>query len=160
MERKTDTMKSYILRSTQTVESQITGIPTGAKPPVIFIGLDVHNDSIAVSITPADVTEVRRYGIIGGEHDDMLKLVKKLQAGPSGSDLAIVLRSRAAGFCPVPVPAVARTGLYFGMSLQGAAQAGRAGQNRSAGCRPTGAAVPGRRVDGQLNPPPLSSSSG
>jgi len=32
-----------------------------------------------------DTTEVRRYGIIGGEHDDVLKLVKKLQAAPSGT---------------------------------------------------------------------------
>ena len=32
----------------------------------MFIGLDVHNDSIAVSIAPSDSTVVRRYGIIGG----------------------------------------------------------------------------------------------
>jgi hypothetical protein len=46
------------------------------KGPVLFIGLDVHNDTIAVSLAPSDSIEVRRYGIIGGEHDDVLKLAK------------------------------------------------------------------------------------
>ena len=43
----------------------------------------MHNDSIAVSLAPSDSTEVRRYGIIGGEHDDVLKLAKKLADRPS-----------------------------------------------------------------------------
>jgi hypothetical protein len=42
----------------------------------------VHNDSIAVSLAPSDTTEVRRYGIIGGEHDDVLKLAEKLRGRP------------------------------------------------------------------------------
>jgi len=42
--------------------------------------MDVHNESIAVSLAPSDSTEVRRYGMIGGTHDDVLKLAKKLQA--------------------------------------------------------------------------------
>ncbi len=33
-----------------------------------YVGLDVHNDSIAISIAPSDCAEVRRYGIIGGRH--------------------------------------------------------------------------------------------
>ena len=41
-------------------------------PLTLFIGLDVHNDSIAVSIAPSDSTEVRRYGIIGGSLEDVL----------------------------------------------------------------------------------------
>jgi transposase len=40
----------------------------------------VHNDTIAVSLAPSDSPEVRRYGIIGGTHDDVLRLAKKLQA--------------------------------------------------------------------------------
>ena len=32
-----------------------------------YIGLDVHKESIAVSIAPCNSTEVRRYGIIGCE---------------------------------------------------------------------------------------------
>jgi hypothetical protein len=30
---------------------------------ILFIGLDVHNDSIAISIAPSDSTEVRRWGV-------------------------------------------------------------------------------------------------
>ena len=41
------------------------------------------NDSIAVSLAPSDATEVRRYGILGGEHEDVLKLAKKVAARTS-----------------------------------------------------------------------------
>jgi len=34
---------------------------------IYYIGLDVHNDSIAISIAPSDNSEVRR--MIGGTHD-------------------------------------------------------------------------------------------
>jgi len=85
--RKTDTMKSYILLRPEPVQSQILTVPVGAKPFVLFIGLDVHNDTIAVSLAPWDSPEVRRYGIIGGEHDDVLKLVKRLQATHPGATL-------------------------------------------------------------------------
>ncbi|MEO5803986.1 MAG: hypothetical protein ABIR24_10685 [Verrucomicrobiota bacterium] len=33
-----------------------------------YLGLDVHNDSIALSIAPSNSAEVRRYGIIGERH--------------------------------------------------------------------------------------------
>ena len=59
----------------------------GSSPNALCIGLDVHNDSIAVSLAPSDSTEVHRYGIIGGSHDDVLKLAKKLQAAHPGSPL-------------------------------------------------------------------------
>ncbi len=64
----------------------------------MFIGLDVHNDSIAVSIAPSDSTEVRRYGIIGGEHDDVLKLAKKLQASHPGTTLKFCYEAGPRGF--------------------------------------------------------------
>src|SRR5664279_3168130 len=86
--RKTDTMKTYILRQPKPVESQKPArVPRRKTPPVttinivlgrppaptsgsvLFIGLDVHTDSIAVSLAPSEATEVRRYGIIGGTHD-------------------------------------------------------------------------------------------
>jgi len=84
MKRKTDTMKTYILRPEKTVEPQKTSpslrsqpaVPLVSKGPVLFLGLDVHNDSIAVSLAPSDMTEVRRYGIIGGEYEDVLRLAK------------------------------------------------------------------------------------
>jgi len=74
--------------------------------PALFVGLDVHNDTIAVSLAASDATEVRRYGIIGGTHDDVLKLAKKLaaahprlslkfcyEAGPRGYPLCRFLQS-------------------------------------------------------------------
>ena len=75
MTERTDTMKSYLLRNSKAVEPQNPRpalAPASARGPALFIGLDVHNDSIAVSIAPGDSTEVRRYGIIGGRHDDVL----------------------------------------------------------------------------------------
>jgi hypothetical protein len=68
IERKTDTMKTYILRTAQPVELQKTprsprpkpAAPVSPRGPVLFIGLDVHNDSIAVSLAPSDSIEVRR----------------------------------------------------------------------------------------------------
>src|SRR5436190_17926809 len=73
-ERKADTMKTYILGKFETVEPQTAALPVPSVGPVLYIGLDVHNDSIAVSLAPSDSTEVRRYGIIGGSHDDVLKV--------------------------------------------------------------------------------------
>ena len=102
-------MKTYILRNPKTVDPQNQAAPVRSAPRktvrepartaavekvvatetgrVLYVGLDVHNDSIAVSLAPADSTEVRRYGIIGGLHDDVLKLAKKLQAAHPGLQL-------------------------------------------------------------------------
>ncbi len=114
-------MKTYILRDPKTVEPQNRNqnplpapcrnvpAPPPAPGPILFLGLDVHNDSIAVSLAPSDSTEVRRYGIIGGTHDDVLKLLKKLpaahpgvavkccyEAGPRGYPLCRFIRSHGA----------------------------------------------------------------
>jgi transposase len=116
-------MKTYILRDLKTVQPQtarrprcapspapapaLPGLPAALPAgPVLFIGLDVHNDSIAVSLALSDVTEVRRYGLIGGSHDDVLRLLKKLvaahpgvrlrfcyEAGPRGYPLCRFIRS-------------------------------------------------------------------
>ncbi len=85
-ERKTDTMKTYILRNLNPVQPQKTSRPPRPKPAAAMVAkarscsLDwtCITDSIAVSLAPSDSTEVRRYGIIGGEHEDVLKLAKKL----------------------------------------------------------------------------------
>ena len=119
--RKANTMKSYILRTEKPVEPQKarpvrapkTPPPPSPAPapagPALCIGLDVHNDSIAVSLAPSDTTEVRRYGIIGGTLDDVLRLSKKLaaahpgrvlkfcyEAGPRGYPLCRFLRAHGA----------------------------------------------------------------
>ena len=84
-------MKTYIMRDPKAVERQTRKqnpqpsfrpptSPVTLPGPVLFLGLDVPNDSIAVSLAPSDSTEMRRYGIIGGQHDEVLKLSKKLAA--------------------------------------------------------------------------------
>ena len=101
-DRKVNTVKTYILHDPTAVETQK---PRRARPPnpapaapatpgpeanaaatdpALFLGLDVHNDSIAVSLAPSDSTEVRRYGIIGGQHDDVLKLIQKIETAHPG----------------------------------------------------------------------------
>ena len=72
---------------------------------VHYIGLDVHKETIAVSIAPQGSTEVRRYGIIGGTLEAVDKLLRKLggedlelrvvyEAGPCGFVLCRHLRSQ------------------------------------------------------------------
>lgn len=81
-----------------------------------YVGLDVHKETIAVSIAPQNTTEVRRYGIMGGTLDAVDKLIKKLsadnvelrwvyEAGPCGFVLCRHLRSK--GFvCQVVAPSL------------------------------------------------------
>lgn len=99
-------MKTYLLRDPKAVEPQKAARPPRLHPalpprpsgPVLCVGLDVHNDSIAVSLAPADSTEVRRYGIIGGQHEDVLKLVKKLQAAHPGVALQCCYEAGPRGY--------------------------------------------------------------
>lgn len=83
---------------------------------VHYIGLDVHKETIAVSIAPQNSTEVRRYGIIGGTLDAVDKLVKKLaqenaelrfayEAGPCGFVLCRYLRHKGIP-CEVIAPSL------------------------------------------------------
>jgi transposase len=87
---------------------------------MIHIGLDVHNDSIAISIAPGDSTEVRRWGLIGGTHEHVARFLKQLQAahpeatlkfcyeaGPRGFPLARFIRGlghECLLVCPARVP--------------------------------------------------------
>ena len=135
MTERANTMKTYILRDPEAVEAQnparrdpalntlVNAICGPAAPPLpvpsgraLYVGLDVHNDTIAVSLAPDDSTEVRRYGIIGGGHDDVLRLIKKLsaahpgltlkfcyEAGPRGYPLCRFIRSHGAE-CIVVAP--------------------------------------------------------
>jgi len=65
---------------------------------ILFIGMDVHKQSIVLSLADDDRTEVRRYGSIGGTLTDFKKLLRKLvstnkslffcyEAGPCGYSL-------------------------------------------------------------------------
>jgi hypothetical protein len=72
---------------------------------VHYIGLDVHKETIAVSIAPQHSVEVRRYDVINGSLDAVEQLVKRLsqpgvrlhfiyEAGPCGFVLCRYLRSQ------------------------------------------------------------------
>jgi transposase len=103
-------MKTYLLRDSKTVEPQKAPRSLRTQPvtpprlaatapgPTLFIGLDVHNESIAVSLAPSDSAEVRRYGIIGGQHDDVLKLLKKLSAAHPGAALKCCYEAGPRGY--------------------------------------------------------------
>lgn len=69
-----------------------------SQPRVLFIGLDVHTDTIAVSVAPSDSTEVRRYGLIGGTHAEVLQLAKKLQAAHPGAELRFCYEAGPHGY--------------------------------------------------------------
>lgn len=81
-----------------------------------FIGLDVHKESVALSIAPSDSTEVRFYGTLGGKLEDLDKVIKGLaapgvelrfcyEAGPTGYPLCRHLRKQ--GFvCEVVAPSL------------------------------------------------------
>lgn len=105
--RKQNTMKTYILRPFKTVEPQSRRAhnPPTVRPIVkhehthaLFIGLDVHNDSIAVCLAASDSTELRPYGVIGGRHDDVLRLLKKLSAAHPQHQLKICYEAGPHGF--------------------------------------------------------------
>jgi len=100
-------MKSYIFRDPKAVEPQNRSLRRSAPPlagpcrlagRVLCIGLDVHNESIAVSLAAGDSPEVRRYGIIGGQHEDVLRLIKKLQAAHPGVRLQFCYEAGPRGY--------------------------------------------------------------
>lgn len=83
---------------------------------VHYLGLDVHKETIAVSIAPQDCREVRRYGVINGSLNAVDKLVKKLaapdlelrvvyEAGPCGFVLCRHLRAKGIA-CEVVAPSL------------------------------------------------------
>jgi transposase len=86
------------------------------KKRVLYIGLDVHKQSVHVAIAPGESTEVRDYGKIGGELEDIKRLIRRLseagvelrfcyEAGPLGYGLCRFLR-KLNHICEVVVPSL------------------------------------------------------
>jgi transposase len=67
-------------------------------PLTVFIGLDVHNDSIAISLAPTDSTEVRRWGILGGTHDHVQKFIRQLHAAHPSATLRFCYEAGPRGY--------------------------------------------------------------
>lgn len=63
-----------------------------------FLGLDVHQESVALSIAPGDSTEVRHYGTIGGRLEDLDKVIKKLQSAAPGTELRFCYEAGPTGY--------------------------------------------------------------
>lgn len=67
------------------------------KKSITFVGLDVHKNSIAVAVAESGRNgEVRNYGVIGGEIDDLLRLVKQLSS--SDKELHFVYEAGPCGY--------------------------------------------------------------
>lgn len=64
------------------------------KSSTVFVGMDVHKDSIEVAI--ADESEVRRYGQVGGDASAVDRVVRKLRS--AHRDLMFVYEAGPCGF--------------------------------------------------------------
>ena len=103
-----------------------------AQASTLFIGLDVHKETIAVAYVAEErEAEVVFLGTIGTRQGDIDKLIRKLQA--KGQDAALCLRSGAVWVLVVSLPDARRT------SSVGWWPPRRFPRRRGTGSRPTGA---------------------
>ena len=70
----------------QATAATILGRPAAACGPTLCVGLDVHNDSIAVSLAPSGTTEVRRDGS-RVERADAAAPTLQTSHGPSAEEI-------------------------------------------------------------------------
>ena len=73
---------------------------------ILFIGMDVHKESIEIAIADGTSQEVRRYGKIGGTQDAMRKTLRKLVS--QGKKPAFLLRSWPLWLRAVPLSGLRR----------------------------------------------------
>jgi transposase len=77
---------------------------------VHYIGLDVHKESIAAAIAPANTMEVRHDGIIRGTLDGVDELLKKLSQ--PGIELRLVYEAARAA---LSLPATSKAKAFIAM---------------------------------------------
>ena len=65
------------------------------KSSKVFVGMDVHKESIDITLAE-EGGEVRRFGQIGGDRTALMKAVRKLTAG--GRELVFVYEAGPCGF--------------------------------------------------------------
>jgi transposase len=117
---------------------------------ITYIGLDVHKDGIVVAVAEGGRRgEVREYGRIANMPAALPRLAGKLSR--EGVELRFCYEARPSGY------GIQRQLSAFGHHCIVVApslipkRAGRAGQDRPAGCCQSGQAASGRRADGGVD---------
>ena len=105
----------------------------------IYVGLDVHKESIAVAYAPEERgAEVVSLGAIGPRQSDIDKLIRKLQA--KGAEVVFVYEAGPVRVLVVSVSDAERVELSRGGAVAGSPEARRPGEDGSARCDGAGAA--------------------
>ena len=111
--------------------------------PITYVGLDVHKDTIAVALAEAGMRgEVREHGKIANTPAALKALAAKLAHG--GNALRFCYEAGPCGYGIQRQLSRSRTRMRRGRSIVDPAQAGRADQDRPAGCDQPCQAAPRR----------------
>ena len=69
------------------------------KKNTIFVGLDVHKDSIDIALANEGRDgDVRFYGTIDGDLDSLHKVIRKIQGANRGAELRFVYEAGPCGY--------------------------------------------------------------
>ena len=100
----------------------------------LYVGLDIHKESIAVAYAPEDRgAEVVSLGAIGTRQCDIDKLIRTLQS--KGATLVFVYEAGPCVYWLVSVPHPQGSELPRRGAVADSAKAGRSREDGSAGCR-------------------------
>ena len=103
----------------------------------LYVGLDVHKESIAVAYAPEERgTEVVSLGAIGTRQCDIDKLIRKLQS--KGAPLVFVYEAGPVRLLAVSVPHAQGLELPRRGAVADPAETGRPGEDGSPRCGPAG----------------------